>query len=238
MAEASRDPAGANLVHPKTGDQGRRDCDDDREHAPGALVQGVDDHLRRGSQRGHHDEQHGDRGGDAHDGSQQVSGDFWQRLPILPHRGQEHDEVVDPAGQARADHNPAEAGKIAPLRGQDRPNQRPRARNGRKVDAEQHQPPRGVIIDVVAEPVGRRDAPVVQNGHFCRQKGPIEPIGHQKRGQGGNHQPERVHRAPFRNFTIIALLPPAQQLHSTVGRRGQMSYNGRRGPHSESCQTV
>ena len=91
------------------------------------------------------------------DRAEQVPGDFRQRFPIVPHRGQQHDEIVDPAGQTRADDDPAEAGKIAPLRRQHRPDQRPRAGNGRKMNAEQHQPPRRMVIHVVAEPVGGRD---------------------------------------------------------------------------------
>ena len=86
-----------------------------------------------------------------------VAGDLRQRQAVLPHRGQQHDEIVHPAGQARPDDDPAEAGKIAPLRRQHRADQRPRTGDGRKVDAEQHQPPRGMVVDVVAEPVGGRD---------------------------------------------------------------------------------
>ena len=123
-------------------------------------------------------------------GPMQVAGDLRQRQAVLPHRGQQHDEIVHAAGQAGPDHDPAEAGKIAPLRRQHRPDQRPGAGDGRKMDAEQHQPPRGVIIDVVAEPMGGRGTPVVQHGHLGRQKRPVEPIGDQKCRQGGDHQPE------------------------------------------------
>ena len=85
-----------------------------------------------------------------------VAGDLRQRQAVLPHRGHQDHEIVDAAGQARPDHDPGKAGKIAPLRRQHRPDQRPRAGNGRKVVAEQHDPLRRMIIHAVAEPVGGR----------------------------------------------------------------------------------
>ena len=78
------------------------------------------------------------------------------------------------AGQAGADDDPGEAGKIAPLRGQHRPDQRPRPGNGGKMDAKQHQPPRGLVIHVVAQAVGGRDAASLSTATRAARKAPYK----------------------------------------------------------------
>ena len=94
------------------------------------------------------------------------------------------------ARQAGPDDDPGEAGKISPLRRQHRPNQRPRPGDRGEMHAKQHQSPRGLIVDVVAEPMRGGDALVVQHGHAGGQKGPVQPIGHQKGRQGRDYQPK------------------------------------------------
>ena len=87
----------------------------------------------------------------------------------------------------------AKPGKVAPLRGQHRPDQRSGPGNGGEVVAEQHDPLGGMIVHAVAQPMGGRRVVVVQDGHLGRQEGPVEPIGDRKRRQRHDHQPQRVH---------------------------------------------
>ena len=155
----------------------------------GLSLEGVHHHHGHAGQGGDDDEQRGQRGGHPGDRPQQVAGDLRQRQAVLPHRGQQHHEIMYAAGQAGPDHDPGEAGKIAPLRRQHRPDQRPRSGDGGEVDAEQHQPPGGLVVDVVAQAVRGRDA-VVQHRHLGRQEGPVKTIGHQEGRQRGDHQPE------------------------------------------------
>ncbi len=79
------------------------------------------------------------------------------------------------------------------MRRQHGAHQRPRPGNRREVDAEEHQPAGGLVVDVVAQAVRRREAAVVEHRDPRRQKRSVEPIGHKKGGQGGDYQPKGVH---------------------------------------------
>ena len=100
------------------------------------------------------------------------------------------DEVVHAACQAGPDDDPGEAGKIAPLRRQHRPDQRSRPGDRGEMDAKEHESPRWLVVDIVAEPMGGGADSVVQNGHTGGQKGPVQAIGHQKGRQGRDYQPK------------------------------------------------
>ena len=88
-------------------------------------------------------------------GTEQVSRDLGQRQAVAADRGHQHDEVVDAARQAGPDDDPGEAREKSPLGGKHRADQRPRPGDRGEVDAKEHQPPRGLVVDVVAEPMAR-----------------------------------------------------------------------------------
>ena len=79
--------------------------------------------------------------------------------------------------QVKPGKNPHWAASTGPI-------ERPRPGDRGEVDAKQHQSPRGLVVDVVAEPMRGGDILVVQHGHAGGQKGPIEPIGHRERPPG------------------------------------------------------
>ena len=123
-------------------------------------------------------------------GTEEISRDLRQRQAVEADRGHQHDKVVDPACQAGPDDDPGEAREKSPLGGKHRADQRPRPGDRGEVDAKQHQSPRRLVVDVVAEPMRGGDALVVQDGHAGGQEGPIEPIGHRKGRQGRDYQPK------------------------------------------------
>ena len=149
--------------------------------------------LATPAKRNDDDEERGQRGRRAGNRSQQPPRDLGQREPIAAHGGQQDHEVMHAAGQARADDDPGEAGQESPLRREHRPHQRPRPGNRREVNAEEHQPPRRLVVDVIAEPVRGREPLIIEHRDPRRQKGPIEPIGDGKGCQGGDDEPEGVH---------------------------------------------
>lgn len=114
--------------------------------------------------------------------------DLGEREPILAHRGQQHDKVVDAAGQAGADEDPDEARQVTPLRGEHGPDQRSGAGDGGEVDAKEDQAAGGVVIDAVAQAVGGGDAAVVEHGHARGEKGAVEAVGD---GEGGQRADDR-----------------------------------------------
>ena len=120
-------------------------------------LKAYDHDLGHAGQGDNDDEERGQRGRDPGDRPEQVAGDLGQRQAVVPHRGQQNHEVMYAARQAGPDDDPGEAGKISPLRRQHRPDQRSRPGDRGEVDAKEHQSPRGLIVDVVAEPMGGRE---------------------------------------------------------------------------------
>ena len=164
-------------------------------------------------------------------GPMSVAGDFRQRLPVVPHRSREDHEIVNAPGKAGPDHNPCKTGKIAPLGGEDWPNQRAWAGNRRKMVPEENDIFGRMIIDAVPQPMGRRSAAIIQHRHLRRQKRPVEPIRHQKGRQRRNHQPERVHRGGGSAgtggaFTFLHHKIPGVSSNRLHRRTRQGGYNG------------
>jgi hypothetical protein len=55
----------------------------------------------------------------------------------MPDRGEENDHIMHGPGNDRAEDDPQRPGQIPELGGQDRPQERPRRRNGREMVPEQ-----------------------------------------------------------------------------------------------------
>ena len=110
----------------------------DRERAPRALLERVDDDEPEARERDDDDEEDRERGDDAGDGADLVARDLGERRAAAPGRRPQDDEVVDGAGEADADDEPEEPGCIAELRGEDGPDERPGAGDRGEMVAEQH----------------------------------------------------------------------------------------------------
>ena len=150
----------------------------------------IDDHHRHAGQGGHDNEERGDRRGSTRNGTEEVSRDLGQRQAVEADRGHQHNKVVYSARQAGADDDPSEAREKSPLGGKHRADQRPRPGDRGEMDAEEHQAPRRLVVDVVAKSMRGGDVLIVQHGHAGGQEGPVEPIGHQEGRQGRDYQPK------------------------------------------------
>ncbi len=98
------------------------------------------------------------------------------------------------ASHAGTDDDPDIAGEIAPLRREDRTDQRPRTGNRREVVAEEDQLVRGVIVDPVSQPMCRRRPLIVEDSNLGGQERAIVAVGDSERGEGTNDKPQGIHR--------------------------------------------
>ena len=144
-----------------------------------------------------------------------------QAEPALPHRGPENHEIMHGARQARANHEPNEARRKTPLRGQHRSNQRSRSGDRGEMVPKQHPFIRGVIVAAVAQSIRRRWPPIIEHRDARREECAIETIRHRKRGQRANDEPKRVQSKFSSNFTITGR-----------AQMEQAEWLDRRGPHS------
>ena len=95
------DLALAPLEHVEAHEDRERDRHADREHAPRALGQRVDDDEAEAGERDDEDEEDRDGGGDAGDRTDLGARDLGQRPAAAPGRRPQRDHVVDGAGEAR-----------------------------------------------------------------------------------------------------------------------------------------
>ena len=135
------------LEHVEAHEDRERDRHADRERAPRALGQRVDDGEAEAGERDGRHEQDGDAGGGAGDGADFGAGDLGQRPAAAPGRRPERGEVVHGAGEADAGDEPDEPGREAKLRREHRTDERPRAGDGGEVMAEEH-PAAGRVVVV------------------------------------------------------------------------------------------
>ncbi len=120
-------------------------------------------------------------------------GDLGERSAAPAHGRYEDDEVVNRAAEHDPEQDPDVAGQEPELRGQDRPNERPGAGDGREVVAEQHPAVGGVEIVAVLQRVGRRNPPVVEDQALGRDEGRVVAVGDREHRQGHQHEPNSVH---------------------------------------------
>ena len=106
----------------------------DGERPPRAALERVDHYQAHHRQQDDHDQQHGDQRDEAADLADLLARHLPQRFAVAAHGGEQDDEVLHGAAQARADDDPQCAGQVAELCGQHRANQRSRARQSRRSD--------------------------------------------------------------------------------------------------------
>ncbi len=107
------------------------------EHAPRAFRQRFYDDQRQHGQDDHHDHE-GAEQRDCPCGLPHFHADqFAQRLAVAAHGNEQDHEILHSACQHHARDDPDSAGQIPHLRGEDRPHQRPGARDRCKMMAEQ-----------------------------------------------------------------------------------------------------
>ena len=111
--------------------------------------------------------------------------------PPADRRGQDH-HVLHRARQADAHHQPDQAGQVAELDRQDRPDQRPRPRDRREVVPEEDPAIRRVEVLAVVELVGRGHPRVVQRRDPGRQERAVVAVGDGQDRQDPQHHRHRV----------------------------------------------
>ena len=190
LAHAARpDP-----VHVEAHQQRDGDRRGDRERPPGALGERLDDDEPEDRERDDDDEEDRDHRDDAAQRADLVARDLRERTAAAPEGSAEDDEVLHGTGEADAEHEPQEAGEPAELGREDRPDERPGARDRGEVMSPEDPAVRGMKILAVAARVRRRGAPVVQADHATREKSAVEAVEDRVDAERAEEQPERVDR--------------------------------------------
>jgi len=138
-------------------------------------------------ERVHHHERkagHGDGDGEqnrkthrhAGDRADFSAGDIRERAPLMSHRGKQNHHVMHGAADHRANQQPDRARQKTELRRQNRPHQRTRRCDGRKMVAKSHPFIHRHIILAVIERVGGRGAIAIQGQDFRSEKTAVEAI--------------------------------------------------------------
>ena len=122
-----------------------------------------------------------------------LAGDVGERAAAAAHRGDEDDEVVHAAGEHGAEQQPEEAGQVAELRGEHRPDERARAGDGGEVVAEEHQRVHGHVVVPVALRVGGGGAQVVERGDLRGEERAVEAVAEEQHERGADDQVQRGH---------------------------------------------
>ena len=123
--------------------------------------------------------------------------DLGERAAAAAGRGPERDAVVHRAGEADARDEPDEARRVAELRRQHRPDQRPGAGDGGEVMAEQHPPGRGVVVVAVVLRVRRRHARVVEHHDAGGDERAVVAVRDRENAQDRNDQIKGLHERGF-----------------------------------------
>jgi hypothetical protein len=97
-------------LHPETHQHGDWNRAEDGKHAPGTVLEGVDDHQREHGEENHHDGQHRYHREQARDGSGLLLGHLPQGLAIAAHRAEQDDEVLYRSAQHHPEDEPDRSG--------------------------------------------------------------------------------------------------------------------------------
>ena len=173
-------------------DQRQGNCHRDGENAPGTLRQRLNNHQRQNRQQDNHDHQNTDKSEQANTWPDFVLHHLTERFSAATNRGKQNNHVVDASAERCADQNPECARQEPELRGQHRPNQRPRSGNRRKMVSENH-PSIGRHIILVVILQNCRSSPLfVQHEHLCRQPFAVKAIADGQCAKPSQNNPERA----------------------------------------------
>ncbi len=135
------------------------------ENAPGTFGEGFDNDEREHREQNHQNRQNRQHRDEARRCVQFLLHHLAERFAVTPHRTKQDYEVLHRAAEHDADENPQRAGQITELRGEHRPDERPRPGNGREVMAEDNPFVRFDEILAVVVDLARCGAAVVK----CQQ---------------------------------------------------------------------
>ena len=165
----------------------------DRERAPRAVRQRVDDDDAEAGERDDDDEEDRDRGDEPGERADLALDDLGQRPAAAAGRRPQDHRVVHRAGETDAGDEPDEAGRVAELRRQHRADQRSGAGDGREVMAEHHPPAGGVVVGAVVLGVRGSRARIVQHPDAGRDEGAVVAVRDRQDAERRHHQIQSGH---------------------------------------------
>jgi hypothetical protein len=188
------DPAGTQVAAVKAHHDGHRHGREDGEGPPRAVGERLDDDQGQHGEQNDHNRQYPDHRDHPRNVAHLAADDLAQRAAVAPGRDEQNDQVLDGAGENHAGENPERAGQIAHLRRQHRPDQGPRAGNGREMVAEQDDAVGRDVIEPVVAADRRGRARRIDAQDAARDEAAVESVADQVDADCGYHQPERVDR--------------------------------------------
>jgi hypothetical protein len=161
---------------------------------PTALAERVDDDEREHRDEDDHDAEHRDERREPGHRADLLFRHLPERLAVAADARGEHDEVLDRAADHDADDDPERAREVAELRGQRRPDERPRPGDRREVVPE-HDPPVGRhVVAPVRQPLGGGPAGRVEGEDARRDEPRVEAVGDEIRADGRGDEPRGADR--------------------------------------------
>ncbi len=188
LGDAARAQEAQVHAHEKRHGNGRRHG----ERAPGRFGQRLDHDQRQHGQDDDHDHEGAEERDQPRHGAHLLLDEVAQRAAIAPRGDEEHDEILHRAREHHARQQPQQAGHVAHLRSQHRAHQRPCARDGGEMVAEQHVLVGGHVVQPVVVAPGRRGAPGIQPQHALGDEQAVVAVGDQIDADRRDDDPERA----------------------------------------------
>ena len=174
----------------------QRDGDgaEDRERAPRAADQRLDDDESQNRKHDDADQENADARNRARNRPHLGTHDIAERTAVAPRRQKKDGHVLDRTGKYRAGENPQRTGQITHLRGKHRTNQRTRACNGREVMPEEHVFIGWNVIETVVMAMGGGWPRRFNTERPLGDEQPVEPVGYEIDAHRRDHQPRGIDR--------------------------------------------
>ncbi len=188
------DAARADVAHVDAHEHRDRDGRHDRENAPRALGQGLDHDQRQHCEDDDHDQEAAEQRDGAGNAAHFLAHHVAQGAPVAPGGEEQDHEVLHRTGQHHAGDQPERAGQVAHLRRQHRPDQRPRAGNGREVVAEKNVFVGRDVVQAIVVEHGRRGPARIELHHVVGDEEAVVAVGDQVDGDCRDDDPEGVDR--------------------------------------------
>ena len=142
----------------------------DRESPPGRVGQRLDDDQREHGEDDHHDHEGAEQRDDSGDRAQLGLDQVAERAAVAAHRDEEHQEILDRAGEYHAGQYPQHAGQIAHLGGEHRTDQRAGAGDRGEVVTVEHVFVGRNVVQAVVELPGRSHPLRIDSGDLVRDE--------------------------------------------------------------------
>src|SRR5579864_1826913 len=148
----------------------------DGKHAPGAVLERVDDDQGHHRQENNKDAQHSDETYSSGSLAYLFACDLSERLAVAPHGEKKDYEILHTPSEYGPDQDPQGARKITELRCQHRSHQRARTCDCGKMVSKHHPFLGGHEVTPIVEALGGGGTHGVERQHLSRQKLGIKPI--------------------------------------------------------------